>query len=252
MNTYTGLAKILLGIVTLGLVPAIFPTFVNWTPPPDFEEARRSKQRRTRPKGYYWSDEDSRKLLMKLLADLSWYEILYLFWTTPVVLLYADKVVSLCFTLMFTVWFVAHRQAVDSGQHGMPIIPFTVSSNLDVEPLQGVELALCIFFSSSLLREVIDVLCRMVSNWDKKWAELLRYASTFWNLLDWGEVVVFFVGISYRVACKAHGNGCMSSRRAGADAEEYKPETWNEWSMAYAVCLCIAWFRTLRSCDILP
>ena len=153
MDTGLGHAKILLGIATLGLVPAIVSPLIDWMPPPDFEELRTSKQRRARPEGYPWSDltyedskenlsadlswyerlyfkyypwsdltyDDSKKLKRKLSADLSWYEILYLFWTTPVVLLYADKVVSLCFTLMFTVWFVAHRQAVDSGQHGMPI-----------------------------------------------------------------------------------------------------------------------------------
>ena len=250
MNTGTGLAKILLGIATLGFVPALYPTFVSWTPPPVSEQMRGSKQRRVMPKGYPWSGLTNEKSAKRLVFFFWWYERLYLFWTTPVVLFYADKVVGLCVTVMFTVWFVAHRQAISSGQHSfIAIMPFKLSSNLEVEPLQSVELALCLYFASSLLREFLEILIAVVRHWDekKKFPVIKRYFSKFWNVLDLSEIVAFFVGIGYRLSCKAHG--CMSTRRAGADAEEYKDEVWNVWSMAYAICLCIAWFRTLRSCD---
>jgi hypothetical protein len=278
MDTGFGHAKILLGIATLGLVPAIVPKFddwmppridwmlprIDWMPPPDFEELRTSKQRRARPKGYPWSDEDSKKLKKKLSADLSWYEILFLFWTTPVVVFYADKIMGFICALMFTLWFWAHRQAVakdSSGKHRIYIMPLTVSSNLDLEPLQGVELALCVYFGSKLLKKCGQIWCAVVHDWEEKWDVLVRFFSSFWNILDAGEILAFFIGIAFRVSCN-NDKGCMATRRAAkggdilndaagnvsAGEASYKSESWNQWSLAYGICLCIVWFRVLRSC----
>jgi hypothetical protein len=260
MNTVSGLAKILLGVATLGLVPAFFPKFVFWMPPPVSEQMRRSKQRRATPEG--WSgltDSDAQK---KLADSFSWYERLYLFWTTPIVIFVFDKINSLCITLMFTIWFVAHRQAVSSGQHRISIMPVQVSPNIDVEPLQGVEVYLCIYFACSCVRELIQILCEIAA--DAGHSSLLliveHYFLNFWNVLDIGEIIAFFVGIGFRVHCE--GSSCMSNRRKGqnvggetlpgggdgvsADAQELTSGTWSTWSMAYGICLFFSWFRVLK------
>ena len=296
MDTGFGLAKILLGIATLGLVPAIVPPFIDWMPPPDFEELRKSKQRRARPEGYPWSDltyedskenlsadlswyerlyfkyypwsdltyDDSKKLKRKLSADLSWYERLYLFWTTPVVLFYADKIMGFICALMFTLWFWAHRQAAakgSSGKHRIYIMPLKASSNLDLEPLQGVELALCVYFGSKLLKKCGQICCAVVHDWKEKRDVLVGFFSSFWNILDVGEIIAFFIGIAFRVSCR-NDKGCMATRRGAkggvilndaagnvtAGEASYEGESWNQWSLAYGICLCIVWFRVLRSC----
>jgi hypothetical protein len=266
MDTGFGLAKILLGIATLGLVPAIVPPFIDWMPPPDFEELRTSKQRRARPEGYPWSNltyEDSKK---KLWPNTSWYERLYLFWTTPVVLFYADKIMGFICALMFTLWFLAHRQAAakgSSGKHRIYIMPFKASSNLDLEPLQGVELALCIYFGSKLLKKCGQICCAVVhdSAGKEKRDVLVGFFSSFWNILDVGEIIAFFIGIAFRVSCH-NDKGCMATRRGAKGAvilndaagnvtageASYESESWNQWSLAYGISLCIVWFRVLRSC----
>jgi len=264
MDTGFGLAKILLGIATLGLVPAIVPPFIDWMPPPNFEELRTSKQRRARPEGYPWLDltyEDSKE---NLSADLSWYERLYLFWTTPVVLFYADKIMGFICALMFTLWFWAHRQAAakgSSGKHRIYIMPLKASSNLDLEPLQGVELALCVYFGSKLLKKCGQICCAVVHDWKEKRDVLVGFFSSFWNILDVGEIIAFFIGIAFRVSCR-NDKGCMATRRGAkggvilndaagnvtAGEASYESESWNQWSLAYGICLCIVWFRVLRSC----
>ncbi len=148
-----------------------------------------------------------------------WYERLYLFWTCPVVLFHTDKIICVCINLMFNAWFVAHRQAVGSEEYSMPI-PFKVSSNLDncaaaatisnatisktctkpqAEPLQGVEIALCIYYGCSLLREVTETMCEMAFKWENKMDVLKEYISSFWNVLDVGEIIAVVAGIFYRV-----------------------------------------------------
>ena len=313
MNTVDGMLRILLGIGTLGLVPAFIPQLwawgdkifgIHWEPPPESERMRRSRQRRVKPGG---SDGPSSSaswlppalssvlemqgmrlvcllpfllllllfpsllllLLLPLLLlaikwiwldDFSWYERLYLFWTCPVVLFHTDKIICVCINLMFTAWFVAHRQAVGSGEHSIPI-PFKVSSNLDnctaaatisnatisktctktqAEPLQGVEIALCIYYGCSLLREVTEIMCEMAVKWENKMDVLKEYISCFWNVLDVGEIIAFVAGILYRVTAIPH-------RVADAQEYDHKDEEWTNWSLAYGVCLFLAWFRVLRS-----
>jgi hypothetical protein len=265
MNTVSGLVKILLGVATLGLVPAFFPKFVFWMPPPVSEQMRRSKQRRAIPEGYpCLMDSNSekegkaqKKPSEKLAATFSWYERLYLFWTTPIVIFVFDKINSLCITLMFTIWFVAHRQAVSSGKHRISIMPLELSPDLDVEPLQGVEIYLCIYFACSCARELTEILCEIAAGAGNAGLQVLivkHYFFNFWNVLDIGEVLAFFVGIGFRVQCE--GSSCMSTRRkgdgqgggdgVGAGAQEYTSRMWSTWSMAYGVCLFFSWFRVLK------
>jgi hypothetical protein len=258
MNTLNGMLRILLGIATLGLVPAFRPEFIHWEPPPKSEQMRGSRQRRVRPEGYPWSEETEEMNTKKLLARFWWYERLYLFWTCPVVLFHADKIICICINLMFTFWFVAHRQAVDAkavaagigglGEHSITLIPFKVSSNLDIEPLQGVEIALCIYYGCSFVREITEILCEL-EDWENSRDLLKKYISSFWNVLDVGEILAFLAGIYYRVtvASAPHQTPALD-----AQGYKYKDEEWTNWSLAYAACLFIAWFRVLRSCFALP
>jgi hypothetical protein len=180
------------------------------------------------------------------------------------VVFYADKIMGFICALMFTLWFWAHRQAAakdSSGKHRIYIMPLTVSSNLDLEPLQGVELALCVYFGSKLLKKCGQIWCAVVHDWEEKWDVLVRFFSSFWNILDVGEILAFFIGIAFRVSCN-NDKGCMATRRAAkggdilndaagnvsAGEASYKSESWNQWSLAYGICLCIVWFRVLRSC----
>ena len=197
-----------------------------------------------------------------------------LFWTTPIVLFYVDRIMYVAFTLMFSIWFVAHRQAVDSGEHKIIIMPFNLSRNLDIEPLQRVEIALCIYFGSQFLREVTELLCELgtAATWPKKGVVIVDYCSSFWNVLDMGEIIAFFVGIGYRVDLRPYylyfyyamldavmDPKDMPIRGHVLEAtppptffttpppDEYQGEAWTHWSMAYGICLSIAWFRVLRS-----
>ena len=137
MSTFRRNGKILLGIATVGLLPALRPGYVHWSDPPISESMRRSRQRRLRPEGYPWKGDTEEKKQQKLRANISVFERWCLFWTTPIVLFYVDRIMYVAFTLMFSIWFVAHRQAVDSGEHKIIIMPFNLSRNLDIEPLQS-------------------------------------------------------------------------------------------------------------------
>ena len=251
MSTILGMCKIFLGIATLGLLPAFRPGYVHWSPPPDYEGSRTSMQRRRRPEGYPWKNDSNTK--WKLRKSLTSRERFDLFWTCPVVLFAADKIIDFFFTLIFTVWFAAHRQAVSSGKHRITIVSFNVSGNLDLEPLHGVEIAGCVYFCSSFLRECTEIVCRMAADRKTKKTVLANHFSSFWNALDLGEILAFFVGIIIRVSC--NGQGCKSTRRngletpnvdVGEDTDESLSDPWSPWSVAYGVCLAIAWFRTLR------
>ena len=279
MNTIEGMLRILLGIATLGLVPAFIPDFLRWDPPPKSEQMRRSRQRRVIPVGYPWAEleemnaEEVNK--RSLSGCFSWYERMYLFWTCPTVLFHTDKIICACINLIFTTWFVAHRQAVGSGEHSIPIpLPFKVSSNLDnctaaatisnakisqtctkpqAEPLQGVEICLCIYYGCSFLREVTEIMCALAVKWENKLDVLKNYISSFWNVLDLAEIMAFVVGILYRVTTsipvQSQTRRSLTNSSAVTDAQEYtyKDEEWTNWSMAYGACLFIAWFRVLRS-----
>ena len=52
MNTFSGTLKIMGGIVSGGILPALVTSWVDWEPPPASEWMRLSKQRRTTPCGY--------------------------------------------------------------------------------------------------------------------------------------------------------------------------------------------------------
>jgi hypothetical protein len=290
MNTINGMVWILLGIATLGLLPALWQNCIHWEPPPNTEQMRGSRQRRVRPKNYPWPDKTEEMVEKELLACFSWYERLYLFWTCPVVLFHTDKIICVCINLMFTFWFVAHRQAVNPdavaadvgglGEHSITLIPFKVSSNLDIEPLQGVEIALCIYYGCSFVREITEILCEL-DDWEillrdyevpyvrLQWFcdkcypfyyELKKYISSFWNVLDISEIVAFLAGICYRVTMRdlllRNGGGGTSPPQTTPTPDEqeykYKDEEWTNWSLAYGACLFIAWFRVLRSCYALP
>jgi hypothetical protein len=245
---------------------------------------RGSRQRRVRPEGYPWSEETEEMEKKKLLACFSWYERLNLFWTCPVVLFHTDKIICVCINLMFTFWFVAHRQAVNPGavaadvgglgEHSITLIPFKVSSNLDIEPLQGVEIALCIYYGCSFVREITEILCEL-DDWEILrddevhfllyplmiiYHELKKYISSFWNVLDISEIVAFLAGIYYRVTMRdlllRNGGGGTPPPQTTPTPDEqeykYKDEEWTNWSLAYGACLFIAWFRVLRSCYVLP
>ena len=262
MSTFRRNGKILLGIATVGLLPALRPGYVHWSDPPISESMRRSRQRRLRPEGYPWKGDTEEKKQQKLRANISVFERWCLFWTTPIVLFYVDRIMYVAFTLMFSIWFVAHRQAVDSGEHKIIIMPFNLSRNLDIEPLQRVEIALCIYFGSQFLREVTELLCELgtAATWPKKGVVIVDYCSSFWNVLDMGEIIAFFVGIGYRVDLRPYysynshvlettPDGLGSGEGSGG---EYQGEEWTNWSLAYGICLSIAWFRVLRSGDTLP
>jgi hypothetical protein len=251
MKTNNGMLRILVGIATLGIVPAFRAGFIHWEPPPKSEQMRGNRQHRVRPEGYPWSEESEEANEKNLLDRFRWFERLYLFWTCPVVLFHTDKIICVCMNLMFTFWFVAHRQAVNAddvaagvgglGDHSITLLPFKVYSNLNIEPLQGVEIALCIFYGGSLVRELTEILCEL-DDWRGFWDVLKKYISSFWNVLDMGEIVAFLAGILYRVIPGESGGG------SGGD----EGEEWTKWSLAYGACLFIAWFRVLRSCDALP
>jgi hypothetical protein len=282
MHTLSWNFKILFGIATFGLVPAIFPGYVHWSDPPISESMRRSRQRRWRPEGYPWkSDRLPAEQKQRLRELFSWKERWRLFWTTPIVIFYLDKIMYMAFTLMFSIWFVAHRQAVDSGKYKIIIMHFEVSSNLDEESLQSVEIALCIYFGSSFLRELTEVLCELgtAATVSKKVDVLVHYFSSLWNVLDVGEIIAFCVGIGYRVSIAARLSALAgkipfdefvsalptsssstnppptsSTTPDGLGSGEgsgYQGEKWTNWSMAYGICLSIAWFRVLRSGDAL-
>jgi hypothetical protein len=266
MKTINGMLRILLGIATLGLVPAFLPRFIHWEPPPKSEQMRGSRQRRVRPEG-----DRSEETEEVILSPPRWYKRLYLFWTCPVVLFHTDKIICVCINLMFTFWFLAHRQAVNAdavaagvgglGDHSITLLPFKVSSNLNIEPLQGVEMALCIYYGCSLVRELTEILCEL-DDWRGLCDVLKKYISSFWNVLDMGEIVAFLAGILYRVIpgeehSRQHGQFLHDTQHyhpeggSGGD-EVYTGEEWTNWSLAYGACLFIAWFRVLRSCDALP
>ena len=46
--------KIILGILSVGLLPALFPNFIEWSLPPLCESVRRKTQRRSIPAGKYF------------------------------------------------------------------------------------------------------------------------------------------------------------------------------------------------------
>ncbi len=267
MKTINGMLRILLGITTLGLVPAFLPRFIQWEPPPKSEQMRGSRQRRLRPEG-----DRSEETEEVNLSPSRWYKRLYLFLTCPVVIFHTDKIICVCINLMFTFWFLAHRQAVNAdavaagvgglGEHSIILIPFKVSSNLDIEPLQGVEIALCIYYGCSLVRELTEILCEL-DDWENLLDVLKKYISSFWNVLDMGEIVAFVAGILYRVdvvafvAGRDHPQTPAPSRRHDHPQTtppnyEYKDKEWTNWSLAYGACLFIAWFRVLRSCYAFP
>jgi len=52
LNTWKGTVKILAGILSLGLLPALIPGYLDWNPPPKGEALRRKTQRRSIPIGY--------------------------------------------------------------------------------------------------------------------------------------------------------------------------------------------------------
>ena len=265
----------------------------DWMPPPTSESMRRSKQRRFTPKGFPYlrnkEDTAEKKKMWDIYVDANfpiadqqkekglkeheitarlkvlsseqlsdfwdpsfmWYERLYLFWITPIVLFYTDKIVALCMTLVFTLWFVAARYG--SEKILQPPLPFKVPEDLNVEPLQGVEIMLCIYFASSYVREATEVLLDMAQNWENKWQVIKEYLSDFWNMLDMGEIFFFFVGVGFRVNCQMRGDECTSIRRkiasdsdSGADVVQHG-DAWVNWSMCYGLCLFIMWFRVLRS-----
>jgi hypothetical protein len=75
-----------------------------------------------------------------------------------------------------------------------------------------------------------------------------------------GEIIAFCAGIGYRVDLRPYysynshvlettPDGLGSGEGSGG---EYQGEEWTNWSMAYGICLSIAWFRVLRSGDTLP
>lgn len=51
LDSWEGTLRIILGILTFGLLPAFMPTFVEWTLPPKCESMRRKTQRRNIPEG---------------------------------------------------------------------------------------------------------------------------------------------------------------------------------------------------------
>jgi hypothetical protein len=222
---------------------------------------RGSRQRRPRPEGYPYHEDVAGSPLGRGLAIQTRSERLFLFWTTPLVLWYVDKIICVAFILMFSIWFVAHRQASGSGDHQLVhILGFKLSSNLDMEPLQGVELAMCIYFASSTIREWTELGCELgtANQWSKKANVIVGYCSSLWTVLDMGEIIAFCAGIGYRVDLRPYylslynspsGSGSGSDEYQG---DEYQGEDWTHWSMAYGICLSIAWFRVLRSGDALP
>jgi hypothetical protein len=263
MSTLRRNFKILLGIATFGLLPAFRPGYVHWSDPPTSESRRRSRQRRKRPEGYPWKNDSNTK--EKLKKSLTSRERFDLFWTTPLVLWYLDKIIYTAFILTFSIWFVAHRQAFGSGDHQVKhLLPFKLSSNLDMEPLQGVEIALCIYFGSATIREWTELLCELgtAKGLSKKQNVIMDYLFSIWNVLDMGEIIAFCAGIGYRVDLRPYylylynshvlettPDGLGSGEGSGG---EYRGEKWTNWSMAYGICLSIAWFRVLRSGDALP
>ena len=169
MDNTPGMWKIISGILTFGIGPALYNDWVDWTIPPLSQALRRSLQKRTRPKGYPFTsnEKDKFKILDPPLEErpiaafdgywkstFSWYERLYLFWNTPVVLFFADKMVSLAVTLCFTLWFVAHRQHMD---HVVWIIPMETSPSLsETKELFDMEICLCVYFAASFVRYSVN------------------------------------------------------------------------------------------------
>jgi len=54
LDSWAGTLKIVLGILTAGLLPALFPNFIEFTLPPVCESMRRKTQRRLIPAGKYF------------------------------------------------------------------------------------------------------------------------------------------------------------------------------------------------------
>ena len=54
LDSWAGTLKIILGILSVGLLPALFPNFIEWSLPPLCESVRRKTQRRSIPAGKYF------------------------------------------------------------------------------------------------------------------------------------------------------------------------------------------------------
>ena len=61
METPAGLWKIISGILTLGIGPALNIDWVDWVIPPISQQLRRSLQKRTRPIGYPFKGKENEK-----------------------------------------------------------------------------------------------------------------------------------------------------------------------------------------------
>ena len=282
-----GQLLIFLGIVTLGLLPMCSTGWFKWLPPPSAPSKRLSKQRRSVPKGYPDRPCENNELKMELEREikqskpeefksgtrlteeelthffemltpgerevlwelvLSRFEKLYLFWESPVVLFYAEKLTSISITIAFTSWFIDKR--LDDG-----------GNKLSTMPIQGFEIFLCIYFGASIVREFLQMFLS-VQNKETYWLATLDYVSDFWNLLDPVEVVAFFVGLAYRLQCRSsllsvspatmHSAGiCLELKLEEQEGWKHSGDVLVRWTTAYGVCLFVSWFRFLRSFALL-
>ena len=300
-----GQLLIFLGIVTLGLLPMCSTGLFKWLPPPSAPSKRLSKQRRSVPKGYPdrpWENDnikvelerdikqskqeelksDTRATEEEELARfyemltpgerealwervMSPFEKLYLFWESPVVLFYAEKLTSICITIAFTSWFVDKR--LDEG-----------GNKLATMPIQGFEIFICTYFGASIVREFLQMFL-IIQNGETFWRATLDYVSDFWNLLDIVELAAFFVGLAYRLQCHSsdhisrdthpsnstssllsddpanltmHSTGiCLELKLNEQEGWKQSGEVLVRWTTAYGVCLFVSWFRFLRSFALL-
>jgi hypothetical protein len=275
--------KIIIGLLTFGLVPAFSRSFLRWAPPPDTPVLRRSTQRRVTPKGYpyspsendilkgrkkkyegrhnnnnkrakvlevVWESDDKASRLTKLdLDDLwaptfGWRERWGCFMSSPYVLVLYNAIWSIVITAIFTGWFWDMKLNP----------PASPPSRLDADmsyTMSRVEIFLCVYFTSSLLREFSQA-CVAISQLGSYLEGLKSYLNDKWNVLDLLSLSSFHVAFWWRYACTQPSSLCssylwpstfnsiISSSMTGSTTID------NLDTFCYSLSLFCSWIRILR------
>jgi hypothetical protein len=273
MDTKWGMLKLISGILSFGLLPAFFPKFLTWDPPPMCESVRRRTQRRKRPFGYpfnpsinpdirekpgHFTDSNGRVVANKMTEDYSpqqleklWSktfglkERFKLFWSAPIVIFLSNALLTLVATIVFFIWFYFER--LDPRLVVTQPDADVVKTDSSLE-LHWVEYFMACYFYLNIFREVFQYVTI---------ADLRIYVFDFWNFFDLCSILTFAIGHYLRAEYIAQGNGLLQAKIFEKNSTEVKfspnwpfvsgVETGYEaWAFFYSVSIFCLFLRLLR------
>jgi hypothetical protein len=256
--------RLFLGIITLGLAPALWKDLISFTPPPITEATRRRTQRRERPRGYpdrpQYNKLLAKKLknsrgnlkLQKLIDDARdqdreelWDETFTplqrwgCFTSAPIVLFLYNAIITSVVTVAFFVRFLEDRLQINLKLVEAGARP-AENTNLELDDvrdsLSGLESYLLVYFFGSLVREMMQMLVEILQQRSVR-RGFYFYFTDCWNFFDIMGIITFLVGYNLRHACGALG--CLPPP---PEPEDH----WADWSLMYALCIFCLIFRFLR------